>query len=149
MFKHFGHPEKQLNIKPHYPLFINFEGGIQFRDSLILAQRSLEKWADDLQVEHRKAVGKWDYDKLRSQHESFSADELEYIEHDTLAGVECINALMNALGKKLWSMPYTATGIPREEVRKRGKKNAAKQLFELIALELSQYKKMENVFQGG
>ena len=149
MFKHFGHPEKQLNIKPHYPLFINFEGGIQFRDSLILAQRSLEKWSEDLQVEHQKAVGKWDYDKLRNQHEEFNADELEYIEHDTLAGVECINVLMNALKKKLWSMPYTATGIPREEVRKRGKANGAKQLFEQIALELSSYLKMEQVFHGG
>lgn len=149
MFKYFGHPEKQLNIKPHYPLFINFDSGIQFRDSLILAQRSLEKWADDLQVEHKKAVGLWDYDKIRNQHERFSGSELEYIEHDTLAGVECINKLMDALGKKLWSMPYTATGIPREEVRRRGKKNGAKQLFDLISLTLAQYKKMENVFHGG
>ena len=149
MFKHFGHPEKQLNIKPHYPLFINFAGGIQFRDSLILAQRSLEKWAKDLQVVHQKAVGLWDYDRKRNQGENYTSDELEYIEHDTLAGVECINALMNALGKRIWSMPYTATGIPREEVRKRGKQNNAKELFDRIALEFEDYKECEEVFHGG
>ena len=149
LFTKFGHPEKQLNIKPHYPLFINFENGLQFRDSLILAQRSLEKWAKDLQVEHQKAVGLWDYDRIRNQSEDFTKEELEYIEHDTLAGVECIDTLMKALGKKLWSMPYTATGIPREEVRKRGKKNAAKQLFDQIALTYEQYCKMEQVFHGG
>lgn len=149
LFTKFGHPEKQLNVKSHYPLFINFSGGIQFRDSLILAQRSLEKWAEDMSVEHKKAVGLWDYDKIRNQDEGFTKEELEYIEHDTLAGVECINALMNALNKKLWSLPYTATGIPREEVRKRGKSNGAKQLFDRIALTYEQYKKMEQVFHGG
>ena len=149
LFAKFGHPKKQLNIKPHYPLFINFENGIQIRDSLILAQRSLEKWANDLQVEHQKAVGLWDYEKLRNQSDVFDQEELEYIEHDTLAGIECIDTLMKALHKKLWSMPYTATGIPREEVRKRGKKNAAKQLFDQIALSYEQYKKMEQVFHGG
>ena len=149
MFTKFGHPEKQLNIKPHYPLFINFSNGLQFRDSLILAQRSLEKWAKDLNVEHKKAMGLWDYDKQRNQLDEFSQDELEYIEHDTLAGVECIDTMMKALKKKIWSLPYTATGIPREEVRKRGKKNGAKELFDRITLTYEQYKKLEDVFHGG
>ena len=149
LFTKFGHPEKQLNIKPHYPLFINFSNGLQFRDSLILAQRSLEKWAKDMNVTHQKAVGMWDYDKIRNQADEFTAQELEYIEHDTLAGVECIDTLMKALKKKIWSLPYTATGIPREEVRKRGKKNAAKQLFDNIAHTYEQYKKLEQVFHGG
>lgn len=149
MFKYFGQPNKQLNVKPHYPLFITFDNGIQFRDSLILAQRSLDKWAKDMQVEHQKACGLWDYDKLRNQSDFFNKDELEYIEHDTLAGVECIQKTMDALNKKIWSLPYTATGIPREEVRKRGKINGAKQLFDQIFIEYSTYKKLEDVFHGG
>ena len=51
-----GTPDKQLNVKSHYPLFINFNNGVIFKDSLILAQRKLEKWAEDLDVEHKKAV---------------------------------------------------------------------------------------------
>ena len=150
LFEQFGHPKKQLNIKPHYPLFINFDNGIQIRDSLILAQRSLEKWAKDMGVEHQKAVGFWDYDKLRNQGgDEFTDEELEYIEHDTLAGVECIEKTLDALNKSIWSIPYTATGIPREEVRKRGKKNGAKELFDRIAIEYDTYKKLEQIFHGG
>ena len=149
LYAKFGTPEKQLNIKSHYPLFMNFSNGIQIRDSLILAQRSLEKWAKDMQVEHQKAVGFWNYDRIRNQNETFTPEELEYIEHDTLAGVECIEATLKALKKKILSIPYTATGIPREEVRKRGKKNGAKDLFDRISLSYKQYTKLLDVFHGG
>ena len=67
MMEEFGTPRKQLNIKSHYPLFITFSNGIQLRDSLILAQRSLEKWAKDMDVEHQKAKGLWDYEEIRDQ----------------------------------------------------------------------------------
>lgn len=129
LFQRFGLPEKQLNIKPHYPLFINFRNGIQLRDSLMVAQRSLDRWADDLKAPHRKAVGKWDYDKIRTQHEDFTADELEYIEHDTLAGVECLDITRKMLKKHIYSMPFTATGIVREDVRTIGKKNRGHDWF--------------------
>ena len=79
----------QLNIKSHYPLFIEFDNGLMFKDSLILAQRSLEKWSADMDVEHQKAVGLWDYDKIRMQDDYLDNYEKTYIEHDTLAGVEC------------------------------------------------------------
>lgn len=149
MFEEFGYPVKQLNTKPHYPILIQWANGITFKDSLILAQRSLEKWAKDLDVEHQKAKGKWDYDKIRSQQEVFTADELEYIEHDTLAGVECLDKLRIALNKSLYSMPYTATGIPREETRKRGKENGARDYFKRVSLDYNQYIKAEQVYHGG
>ncbi len=151
-FEVYGHPVKQLNTKPHYPISIVFANGLILRDSLILAQRSLDKWAKDLDVEHQKAIGKWDYDKLRNQHgvgTTFSAGELEYIEHDTLAGVECLNKLKNILNKHCYNMPYTATGIPREDVRSIGKENHAKDLFNRMVLTYKQYRKMEQCYHGG
>ena len=149
LMERFGTPSKQLNIKSHYPLFITFANGLQFRDSLILSQRTLEKWANDLDVEHKKAVGLWDYDKLRSQHEDFSKNELEYIEHDTLAGVECIQKFLDGLHKKIYCAPYTSTGIVREEVRKLGKLNGAREEFERIAPSYKQYIMLTYVFHGG
>ena len=107
MFAEWGHPEKALNTKPHYPILIQFANGVVLKDSLILSQKSLDKWARDLGVEHQKACGKWDYDQLRDQDHEFTADELEYIEHDTLAGVECIDTLkeqLNDLEKKINQM---------------------------------------------
>ena len=83
----FGEPKNQLNVKSHYPLYIEFQNKIILRDSLILAQRSLERWAKDLNVEHKKAVGKWDYLKKRNQNTPLNESELEYIECDTLAGL--------------------------------------------------------------
>lgn len=143
-------PEKQLNVKSHYPIAINFHNGLIFRDSLILAGRGLDKWSKDLGVEHKKAVGKWDYDKIRTQDENYNDDELEYIEHDTLAGVECIDATMRNLGKHIYSLPYTATGIPREAVRKIGKIHDAHRRFEEMCLswELQQIAQ-DYVYHGG
>lgn len=124
LIKEFGEPEHQLNVKSHYPLVIAWDKFI-LRDSLLLAQRGLEKWAEDMGVEHQKAVGMWDYEKIRLQSDDFTAEELLYIENDTLAGVECIQYTLDALSKNLSSIPLTATGIPRNEVRKRGKENKA------------------------
>ena len=151
MFASWGTPVKQLATKPHYPIYLQFDNGLMIKDSLILAQRSLEKWAKDLQVEHQKAVGKWDYLKIRDQNSAnFSPEELEYIEHDTLAGVECIDKLMQQLGKRIYSMPYTATGIPREEARKRGKQNRARDDFLRISPEEAHIQEiLECVFHGG
>ena len=150
MFQKFGHPEHQLNTKSHYPIYIKFANGIVFRDSLCLAQRKLEGWAESLDVEHKKAVGKWDYNKIRHQHGTwFNSSELEYIECDTLAGVECIDALMSALNKHLYSMPYTATGIPREEARKLGKKNGARDSFLKVVLDYERYIQATRVYHGG
>lgn len=146
----YGTPDKQLNVKSHYPIYIMWTGrGLVLKDSLILAQRSLDKWGKDMNVEHQKAKGKWDYDLIRHQGGTFTSDELEYIEHDTLCGVECIDALKTALNKYIYSIPYTATGIPREEVRKRGKSHNARNLFKKQALTYEQYLKIQHVFHGG
>lgn len=161
LFKYFGHPDKQLNTKPHYPIYLKWGNhGITIKDSLILAQRKLEKWAEDLDVEHKKAVEtwidkdgnvhkKWDYDKIRTQREVFTRHELDYIEHDTLAGVECIDATMKALNKRIYSMPYTATGIPREECRKIAKKNGGRQSFLSMVLSYEQYIQATRCYHGG
>ena len=149
LFDSWGTPEQILNVKPHYPLFMEFSNGIMLRDSLMLAQRSLDKWAKDLQVKHQKAVGKWDYDKVRTQHEDFTRDELEYIEHDTLAGVECLDKTMAVLHKHVYSLPYTATGIPRGDVRACAKGHRAKDLFDRIVPTWEQQKKLEVCFHGG
>ena len=147
--KEWGTPEKQLNIKSHYPLFINYKNGLIMKDSLMLAQRKLEKWAEDLGVEHQKAVGSWDYDKVRNQSDTFSDAELHYIENDTLAGVECIQATMDVLHKKIYSLPYTATGIPREQVQKLAKENRGREKFKKIAPTYEVYRILEMVYHGG
>ena len=146
----YGDPVEQLNTKPHYPINIKFGNGMELRDSLILAQRSLEKWAVDMDVEHKKAVGKWDYDKIRTQTETFTPDELEYIEHDTLAGVECLDKQMEILNKDLTSVPITATGIVRQDTLHIGKDNNAKDAFKRqVSEEFEIQQMLEKIYHGG
>ena len=142
-------PEHQLNTKSYNPIFIEFKNGLILKDSLILAQRSLEKWAKDLDVEHQKAVGAWDYDKVRNQSDTFTPNEKTYIENDTLAGVECIQKTMDSLGKRIFSMPYTATGIVRSLVQQVGKGYRAKDHFKRIIPEYYVQKMLEDAFHGG
>ena len=144
-----GTPEKALNVKPHYPILLKFKNGIILKDSLILAQKSLERWSNDLQVEHTKAVGKWDYDKPRNQDCRFSRDEKLYIEHDTLAGVECLQKTMDNLNKRIYSIPFTATGIVREATLEIGKGYQAHSLFTKISPDYNIYCILEKVFHGG
>lgn len=155
LFDAFGEPKKQLNTKPHYPIMIGFENGIILKDSLILAGCKLEKWANDLDVHHKKAVGSWDYDLIRDQGCRYSRAELRYIENDTLALVECLDALCMSLNKKIGkdsnisSIPYTATGIVREEVRERAKNNNGHRDFIRKALTYEQFIKFRNLYHGG
>lgn len=150
LFKAFGKPVNQLNVKPYYPLYIKFGNGLILKDSLMLSQRKLERWAVDLDVCHKKAVGKWDYNQIRTQHDILTPDELLYIECDVLAGVECIDETCKVLRKTIASIPYTATGIVRGECRNEGRKFRAHDWFKKIQpddyeLQLT----LELLFNGG
>lgn len=147
-FRECGKPVQQLNIKSHYPLYIKFDEGITLKDSLMLAQRKLERWAADLGVTSKK-VGFWDYDKIRNQKGSFSLREKSYIECDTLAGVECLNKTASILRKSVSTMPYTATSIVRNDLRNIGKNHRAHDRFKRQALTFDQYVKATKVFHGG
>lgn len=118
--RRFDEPVNQINTKPHYPIMIEFDNGVQLRDSLILAQRSLEKWGADLNVQHQKAVGKWDYEKIRNQADEPTNEEIEYFTNDVICGVECLDRTRKQLRKQHSGMPYTATGVVRNEAREIG-----------------------------
>lgn len=148
-FETFAYPIKQLNTQAHYPIYIEFDNGIILRDSLILAQRGLDKWANDLDVEHKKLSGSWNYDKLRCQDTTLTRKELSYAEYDTLAGVECLHKTQVALHKNNTNMPWTATGIPREQVQKLAKANNFKQVFNKIVLSYKDYCFFNEMYHGG
>ena len=147
--REFGFPIEQLNVKSHYPINIKFESGLILKDSLILAQRSLEKWANDLQVDARKAVGSWDYDKLRNQDSEITEEEMHYAEYDTLSGTQCIDKFRLQLGKWIGNMPYTSTGVLREVVKKVGSKNNAKREYNKQLVTWEEYLTLVSMFHGG
>lgn len=148
----FGKPIKQLNTKSLFPLFITFGNGIILKDSLSLAQSKLEKWAEDCNVEHKKAVGFWDYDKKRNQYgpgSEFTDNELTYIENDVVAGVECLDATLKVLKKNISSIPYTCTGIVRGEARTAGGREAHHKYKNMAPETYAEQRIHELVFHGG
>lgn len=149
LIERMGEPDNQLNLKSYAPLFVKFSNGIVLKDSLVLAARKLERWAKDLDVEHKKALGKWDYNKYRNQSDILTDDELLYIENDVRAGVECLDATLSLLKKNISSIPYTSTGIMRGECRDVGKKNKAHNKYESMAPDYKLQQILEIVFHGG
>lgn len=148
LLQEFGKPTSQLNTKAMYPLYIQFENGIRLKDTLALAQRSLEKWSKDMGVS-AKQTGLWDYNKVRNQSDIFTADEIKYIEYDVIAGVECIDVTLKALKKNISSIPITATGIARGESRKAGGRKAHEYFKRLAPEEYWLQDVYEQLFHGG
>ena len=148
-FKAWGYPVEELNVKTHYPIMIKFENGIVLKDSLILAQRGLEKWAKDLDVAAKKQSGTWDYDKIRNQSDPLTDLELKYAEYDTLSGTQCIDKLRIQLHKYIGNMPYTSTGILRELVKLLGTENKAKKLYNKLLVSWEEYQILVTMFHGG
>ena len=149
LLKGYDKPDYQLNLKPHSPLLIEFNNGIIFRDTLALGQRRLAKWAEDLNCEHQKMVGDWDYNKIRHQSSRLTKRELGYMEADTLVLAECIQKTIELLKCNITSLPYTATGIPRRDIRKIGKKNKAKIRYNNCLMDYDDYIFAEAVYHGG
>ncbi len=83
-----------------------------------------------MEVEHRKAVGNWDYDKIRDQSTPITDDEWTYQEYDTLSGVECLEATALKLNRDSYYLPLTATAINRGDLVKLGGIQAHNKLVE-------------------
>ena len=150
MFEAWGEPVKQLATKPHFPIWIKFDNDINFKDSLILSQRSLERWGADLQASHAKAVGTWDYDKIRNQDYKYTRQELTYAEYDTLCGVECLDKFMESIHKDLTSVPYTATGVLRQKTREIAAANHGHDWFKRVCIDdIDLYYKSHRIYHGG
>lgn len=149
LYQEFGTPTHELATKPHYPIQVSFKC-FELRDSLILAQRNLEKWANDMAVDHRKASGSWDYEKIRNQHSPISANELIYISNDVIALVECLEKTCKELGRPYFNLPMTATGIPRYDVQKLGRANHGRRSYLKECIDdLELYQLCEQTYSGG
>ena len=145
----YGRPDYQLNLKPHAPLLIEFNNGIIIRDSLALGQRTLAKWAADLKCEDHKRVNDWDYQKIRHQNTRLTQAEMGYMEADTVVLGQCINKTMELLNCNITTLPYTATGIPRRDIKRIGKKHNAKGKYNTCLMEYDDYVFAEKVYHGG
>lgn len=90
-------------------------------DTLIFSQQSLERMGTD--CEYRKAVGKWDYDKIRTPNTILTDDEIRYAQDDIYTLICWFGWWLprnpDISPEKLGCNVVTKTGIVRERRKQR------------------------------
>ena len=93
------------------------QGGLDFRCSYILTQKSLEKLGEQFNVAHKKKVGLYDYDSIHFQDDNFTQNEIDYAIYDVISLAECFDAQMKLHGDNTATVPLTHTGYIRRKLR--------------------------------
>lgn len=103
----------------HKPYYVISNSGVRFKDTVVLTQKTLDQLGKGLQYfKVRKAVGDFDYDKIRTPDTPFTKKEYGYVVDDTLVLAAYIREEMDNYGEKIVNIPLTQTGKVRDFVRK-------------------------------
>ena len=132
--------------------FITYvRGSLEFRCSYYLSGMSLEKWSEDMNIEHKKLVGFYDYDKVLYQDSELNQDESDYDMIDVVAMDECLDKQLAIHKDTMATVPYTKTGYIRRELRRSCKndKYYRQEYFKKTALTAELYIAMHNAYAGG
>lgn len=90
----------------------------EFRCSYKLTNLSLDAMARRYNKKYLKESGsEYDYSKRRFPDTPLSEQELRYCEHDVLAVVESIHAILKLNDDSLYTLPLTSTGFVRRNVK--------------------------------
>lgn len=127
------------------------QGGVEIRDSYALCNKSLEKWGKDLNIEHQKQVGLYDYTKIIYQDSELTDNEIKYDEYDVLSLYECFQKQMEIENDSIATVPYTSTGYVRRDTEKfcRKDKYYRKKYFTETKLNLEMFNMCLYSFAGG
>lgn len=154
MFEKWSEPKNVLAVKSHQYITMSWANGIEIRDSYILVNRSLEKLCEDVDTGVEKAVGYWNYSKIRTPDSPRTYKECVYAATDTIAQCIAIRKYMSDRGYSVPNCPLTNTGFIRNKARRyasRWKKSGHKwyYYFQKQKLSVEQYKQLEQCYHGG
>lgn len=104
----------------HKPYYVVLEPGVKMIDTVVLTHKTLDGLGKSLKYfKVRKAVGDFDYDKIRTPETPFTEKEKGYVINDTLVLAAWImETIQDSYEGKLSNLPMTQTGIVRRFVRK-------------------------------
>lgn len=153
-FQHFRRFVKVIDgffKEDRMPLKVVCDGGIEFRDSYILSNMTLQKFCEnEPDVIHFKLSGEdYDYSIIRTPSSYHMSEKEEaYCYNDVRGLVECIASRMKE--DTLASMPMTSTGYVRRDARRSMKTNPKnRDLFLASQLSPELYLLCEEAFRGG
>lgn len=150
MIQKWGKPDRSLASKTHRYIFMNWTSfGIEFRDSEILTQRSLERLCQDMSTTE-KAVGTWNYKKFRTPDSERSELEIKYVCIDTISLCKALRKYISDRGYTVANVPLTNTGFIRNRARAESRKDKKwRNHFLSMQLDLRQYKQLLDAYHGG
>ena len=93
-------------------------GSLEFRCTYRLSGMSLEKWSKEMNIEHKKQVGLYDYDAELYPDSDLDDNSKKYDLYDVLAMKECLDKQLSYHNDTLVSIPYTSTGYIRRTLRR-------------------------------
>ena len=112
-----GKEERHCIMHGEHKIIQYYQGGLEFRCSYLLSGVSLERWSKEMNVEHQKQVGLYDYDAIIYQDSELDLQSLTYDEYDVLSMQECFDKQLEAHGDYIASIPLTSTGYSRRLLR--------------------------------
>lgn len=143
--------EEVFILSDRKPVYAN-SFGIEFRCSLKLAGgKSLENVAKDLQkYKVEKAVGKLDYDLIRTPLTPLTPDEYYYCEYDIRVILCYIQEKIENDGD-ITKIPLTNTGYVRNYCRKEcfSRWKPYRRIIENLTIDSTEYSQLKRAFGGG
>ena len=126
-------------------------GSFEFRCSYRLSGMSLEKWSKEMNAEHVKKVGMYDYDKTLYPDSELNVNEQEYDKFDVYSMRDCLLKQMSYFGDDITTIPLTKTGYIRRTLRRscRNDKYYRKKYFWGTKLNAVNYEYCLKSFSGG
>ena len=123
----------------------------EWRCTYLLTQKSLATWSEDMNIEHPKKVGLYDYSAIHYQDDILDEDSLTYDKYDVLALSECWSKQLEAHEDDVVSIPLTSTGYSRRLFRDASRKDKyyRERYFRGNRLDVQSYKYCTNSFSGG
>lgn len=99
--------------------FLTFvRGSLEFRCSYRLSGMSLEKWSKEMNIDHKKQIGLYDYDAIIYQDDKIDFDSQKYDLYDVLSMQECLAKQLEHFKDDLTTVPLTSTGYVRRALRR-------------------------------
>ena len=139
-----------LAIDSHKLITFNTLDGIEFRCSYKLSNRSLDKWATDLNITHKKLSGSIDYDIIRYQDSKLNFKDWKYMFYDVIALDECVQKQMSLYHDDVLTIPLTSTGYVRREARELFNSDTKNKTdFKNRYMESELYQALDSAFAGG
>lgn len=120
---------------------------IEYRCSYYLTNMSLDKFLVKYNVENKKGKN-FDYNKVRYPWTKLSKEEIEYCINDVKGLVQALYKQLEADNDNVQSIPLTATGYVRRDVKEAMKSYNHKQLKNMLP-DPEVYKLLREAFRGG